>query len=676
MAALNFKHILMMLKYGGTIPRSTLRCQDGINLGDICFCPILRTLRMQRISLDGLCTLLSEGTFVPPQSNTPPKLSRTMAILLVFQVDSEHKRIINVYVGLVVCRVDSHLYSPSQINDFIQDIDVNFWEAHNALKAGHDAGKRHAYCLFVDNLSGIMSIPMDPPYCLVYPTTCVKGAEPDHFDTWNSPVGTHLHRCVCRATLQFSNTDPQQRTKYAGSCLIPRRAQYNNHLYPAILELRSHRGPLIDPVTGEPCPMEVVGDFRATDPIFKGSYRDSFLYSEDDLARLRWQVYLPTFQEEIPMPPTPSYRQSREPVTAKQSPHRAAALDASVESPKIRHSSSKSGPLRGTGHGFKTSTPKHPDSTLAKTPPHPQESTPDHPVKSPQARSSQKHGHSPSPTAGSAESKQRGLSGIASSTVDTTLPLGSSMMNTFLSPMGSLSEVVEPLAPSITSTPLGKAGHREEQTISSDSRHSSASLFASSSFNIPGLPSMGFGSLTPSVPSIASSHHISSTWPPDSFPSGPSAPWLTIDQANSIFGLASECQVLGVRLAKDFQMLSGLEAIHRNSIQGMAHEMLTLGRSACEAAYAAILRDDITEAEHEAMTRCLRSEADAAWKMHEVMYNHQLEYGGIDAGQHEGPNLDSRPCPCGKRGHDLRRLPESHTAHTPPAPTDPRGCLI
>ena len=200
-------------------------------------------------------------------------------------------------------------------------------------------------------------------------------------------------------------------------------------------------------------------------------------------------------------------------------------------------------------------------------------------------------------------------------------------MDAFCSPTGSLNEVVEPLAPSITSTPLGKAGPREGRMISSDSRHSSALLFTSSSFNIPGLPSMGFGNLTPSVPSIASSHHISSTWPTDSFPSRPSAPWLTINQANSIFGLASECQELGVRLAKDFQMLSGLEAIHRNSIQGMTHETLTLGHSACEAAYMAILWDDIMEAECEAMTRRLHSEADAAWKkMHEVMYNHQLEY--------------------------------------------------
>ena len=207
--------------------------------------------------------------------------------------------------------------------------------------------------------------------------------------------------------------------------------------------------------------------------------------------------------------------------------------------------------------------------------------------------------------------------------IDTTLPIGSSTMDTFHSPTGSLSEVIEPLAPSITSTPLGKAGPREGWMNSSDSRHSSALLFTSSSFNLPSFPSVGLGSLTPSVPSIAGSHHISSTWPPTSFPSRPLTLQLTIDQANSIFGLASECQALGVKLAKDFQVLSGLETIHCSSIQGMAHETLTLGHSTQEAAYAAILWDDIMEAECEATTCRLRSKADAAWKkMHEVMYTH------------------------------------------------------
>ena len=138
---------------------------------------------------------------------------------------------------------------------------------------------------------------------------------------------------------------------------------------------------------------------------------------------------------------------------------------------------------------------------------------------------------------------------------------------------------------------------------------------------------MGLGSLTPLVPSITGSHHISSTWPPNALPSRPQTLQLSINQATSIFGLAPECQVLGIKLAKDFQVLSGLEAIHRNSVQGMVHEMLTLGHSTWEAAYTAILWDDIMEAEHESTTHHLCSKADAAWKkMHEMMYNHQLEY--------------------------------------------------
>ena len=111
------------------------------------------------------------------------------------------------------------------------------------------------------------------------------------------------------------------------------------------------------------------------------------------------------------------------------------------------------------------------------------------------------------------------------------------------------------------------------------------------------------------------------------FTSGPLTPRLTIDQANSIFNLAAECQVLGIKLAKEFQVLSGLEAMHRNSIQGTAHKTLTLGCSAQEATYSAILWDKVSKAEHKAMTRHLCSEADATWKeMHEVMYNHELDY--------------------------------------------------
>ena len=167
----------------------------------------------------------------------------------------------------------------------------------DALKARGDPGKRCAYCLFVDNLSGAMSIPMDPPYCLVYPTSYVKGVKPDHFDTCNSPTGMHLHRCVCHATLQFSNNNPKEHTKYVRSHLILLCGmQYNDQLYPTILELHNHCSPLIDPAMEEPYSMEVVGNFRAADPIFKGCYGDFLLYSDADLDRLRQRkIHLPVF---------------------------------------------------------------------------------------------------------------------------------------------------------------------------------------------------------------------------------------------------------------------------------------------------------------------------------------------------------------------------------------------
>ena len=77
------------------------------------------------------------------------------------------------------------------------------------------------------------------------------------------------------------------------------------------------------------------------------------------------------------MPPGPSYQQERELAATKQSPHRVAAPDTSVESPKAKCSSSKSGPPWGTGHSSNTSTPKCPDSMSAKKPSCPKESTPD-----------------------------------------------------------------------------------------------------------------------------------------------------------------------------------------------------------------------------------------------------------------------------------------------------------
>ena len=88
-----------MLKDASSIPWETLHSQDGLNLGDVCFCPLRQMLRMQCLPLNDLRKLIAEGTFMPPRSEGSPKLSGTTAILLVFQADSQHKEITDLYVG-------------------------------------------------------------------------------------------------------------------------------------------------------------------------------------------------------------------------------------------------------------------------------------------------------------------------------------------------------------------------------------------------------------------------------------------------------------------------------------------------------------------------------------------------------------------------------------------------
>ena len=370
--------------------------------------------------------------------------------------------------------------------------------------------------------------------------------------------------------------------------------------------------------------MELVGDFRVTHLIFKGCYGDSLLYTGRELDQLRQRgIHLPPYWGKIPTSLAPSYLQARQPKAMKQSPPWAATPSPPVESSKTKCSGGKGSPNHCSGCSSNTSILKHPDSTSIKKPSSSKGLASSEQEKSPRAHSSHKHGRSPSLSAESVRCKLKDVHTEGNCTLNSTLPISSSTFDGLRSPTGSHSNGTELLPPSITLTPLGLGTSRQWRTMSDESRHSMASIYT----NLPGYPAAGPSNLTPTVLSLAGSHHVLSTWPTGMFTSRPSSPHLTIDQANSIFKLAAECQALSIKLAKHFQVLSGLEAMHCNSIQGTAHETLMLGHSAWEAAYLAILRDGVSEAECEVTARCLHSEADASWKeMHEVMYNHQLQY--------------------------------------------------
>ena len=311
-------------------------------------------------------------------------------------------------------------------------IEVDLKAARDTLKDGGDLGKRCAFCLFVNNYGGTMSIPMDPPYCLIYPMSYTKDVEPDHLDTRNNLAGTHLCHCICHATLQHMNDHPNQCIEYGRSCLILfHRAQYKERLFPEILEPQNHQAPLSDSITKEPFPMELVGDFRSTDPIFRGCYGNSFLYSDMDLYQLR---------HEIPAPPAPSYLQAKQPEATKRSPLQAATPNPAVESPKTKHSGGKGRHHHSSGRSSNTSTSKHPDSTSAKKPSSSKESAPNEQDKSPRNRGSHKRTRSPSPSAESVRRKQKEAHTENTRKLNSTLPISSSGFEIFCSPTGSHSE--------------------------------------------------------------------------------------------------------------------------------------------------------------------------------------------------------------------------------------------
>ena len=158
---------------------------------------------------------------------------------------------------------------------------------------------------------------------------------------------------------------------------------------------------------------------------------------------------------EIPVLPAPSYQQARQLEVAKQSPPRAVTPNPFMESPKTIRSRSKSGPHCGSGCSSNTSTPKYPDSTLAKKPSSSKEPTLNGQEKSPKACSSHKSGHSPSPSAGSVGHKWKEVHMEDTHTLNSTFPISSSTFDSLHSPIGSHSDVTKLLPHSITSTPLG-----------------------------------------------------------------------------------------------------------------------------------------------------------------------------------------------------------------------------
>ena len=150
--------------------------------------------------------------------------------------------------------------------------------------------------MFIANFGGLMAVPTDTPYCLVYPniySTTVPHEDRHHFNVQGGPPRLRTHACICHALLQHTNLSEAHRRKYHRSHLvIPQGVQYSC-LLPEITMLHNHWVPLVDLHTGDLFPLVLVGDFQLEDTIFPGMPGDSLLYNSEDLTklhRLRFQV--------------------------------------------------------------------------------------------------------------------------------------------------------------------------------------------------------------------------------------------------------------------------------------------------------------------------------------------------------------------------------------------------
>ena len=98
---------------------------------------------------------------------------------------------------------------------------------------------------------------------------------------------------------------------------------------------------------------------------------------------------------------------------------------------------------------------------------------------------------------------------------------------------------------------------------------------------------------------------------------------LSAEQSTEVLNLVAECQVLSTELAKQFQTLPGLEAMHHAA----AHETINAGWMAQKAAYSILFDGQTQDKKQEQTLQQLCAEADKAWKdTNDLVFNHQLHY--------------------------------------------------
>ena len=264
MALIKFDTMLDHLQSPHLLLSELLSSQEGLHYGDVHYMPLQCMLKMQHVPYNYFINLVQENNF-QLVGTTMDDASNTTAILLVVVSDDQLQAIEYIHIGLVVCCAGCQLYEPRSIPCFIQSIDDDLKRTKEKRAASGSSGKVHSFCMFIANFGGLMAVPTDLPYCLVYPNiyfTTVPHEDRHHFNVQSGPPGLHTHACICHALLQNADLSEAHRQKYHRSHLvIPWGVQYSC-LLPKITMPCNQQAPLVDLHMGEPFPLVPVGDFQ------------------------------------------------------------------------------------------------------------------------------------------------------------------------------------------------------------------------------------------------------------------------------------------------------------------------------------------------------------------------------------------------------------------------------
>ena len=166
--------------------------------------------------------------------------------------------------------------------------------------------------------------------------------------------------------------------------------------------------------------------------------------------------------------------------------------------------------------------------------------------------------------------------------------------------------------PTSSSTPNKSRPQQHYRSSSTDSRLSTMPLDAGlyNSFSYSGPAGFYRGGATP-MTSVAGSYHMSSsTWQPAGLTSPPAMQTLNTKQSTENFNLAAECQALSTDLAKQFQKLSGLEAMHCTLAQATANKTINVGWMAQNVVYSILPDGQTWDKKHEEILQQLHAKAN------------------------------------------------------------------